>query len=764
MTLRLVTLALASVWFVVPALPVAAQVIAAPDAPANQRPIVLQTSNGLPQIDITAPTAAGVSRNSFKQFDIDSGGAIINNGRTASLTELGGWVAANPNMAAGSARVILNEVHSSHPSQLKGYLEIAGSKAELVIANPAGITCNGCGFIHASRAHLITGTPDFQGAELKGFTAGTGGLRIEGKGLDGQRVDAVTVLSQAIAINAGLWAKDLSVNLARTATDGATAGAPNTAPVFALDVAALGGMYAGKIWLIGSPHGLGVRNAGSIAAQTKLTLSLDGILDNVGRLDADQVVVHATEVNNFATGSITGRDVAIGTQRLSNAGHPDAAPLIAADNRLEIGAKEILNTDQALIFSAGDIHIGGALDDSNRAVGSALSLTNADATIESIGSITIHADQLRNLNTGVVTEERKFGDTTTLSYLQPQGSSEKSLLSNFRWEGWSRAGRYRWKTDPSQITDGIPGQTPLPGVSEEFCEERAGQETCTPLAGALYLRDDPAWAYFRLTPPDEAPPPPGDAPTPPALIPPSAPANTTDQQSAEYQSWLLQKNVYDQALANYHLAKTGYDQRVKAVDDWTAETYTRREALDQAIQNYNQRFSGAYITAWTQYINLQRSEFETVVTETHPGKIIAGGDLTLTGQDLVNDRSKLLAGGTLRGSLDNLTNIDTSGTHRIQESGTSQHTKSRWRGGFRNYHQRDWGPVLPYLPADVVTTQALGTYQAQDKSTSIDANSLKTQAEDILQLNQSLASLNPENGPLLVTDPRFTQYLSLIHI
>jgi len=172
MMLRRVVLALASVLFALPALPVAAQVIAAPDAPAHQRPIVLQTSNGLPQIDITAPTAAGVSRNSFKQFDIDTGGAIINNGRNASLTELGGWVAPNPNMAAGSARVILNEVHRSHPSQLRGYLEIAGSKAELVIANTAGINCNGCGFIHASRAHLITGTPDFQGAELRGFTSG----------------------------------------------------------------------------------------------------------------------------------------------------------------------------------------------------------------------------------------------------------------------------------------------------------------------------------------------------------------------------------------------------------------------------------------------------------------------------------------------------------------------------------------------------------------------------------------------------------------
>ena len=749
MTLRDIALALASLLTSTTAI---GQIIAAPDAPANQRPVILETSNGLPQIDITAPTAAGVSRNSFRQFDIDAEGAIINNGRKASLTETGGWVAANPNMAAGSARVILNEVHSSDPSQLRGYIEIAGGKAELVIANPAGITCQGCGFIQASRVQLISGTPEFQGAGLTGFVPGAGTLRIEGAGLDGRRVDAVTLLSQAIAINAGLWANDLSVNLARPVGD------TSTTPSFALDVAALGGMYAGKIWLIGSSQGLGVRNAGDIAASGTLTLSIDGKLENTGRLDATQVVLRADEIDNLAAGSITGQDVALGARRLSNVGHPDAAPLIAAENQLDIGARDILNTDQGLIFSAGDMRIRGALDDNDQVITSSASLINADATIESLGNLDIRADQLHNLNKGVSTEERQIGETTTFSYLQPQGSSEKSLLSNFRWENWSRAGRYRWRTDPDQISDGVLGKTPLPGVGEESCVDLNGQESCTPVTGALYLRDDPAWNYFGLVAPDEAPPQAGDAPTPPTLPLPPAPASSVDLAGAEYQSWLAQKAAYDQAWSDYNTAKASHEQRVSAFNDWAVTTDARREALDQAIENYNQRFSGTYITSWTQYINLQRSEFETVVTETHPGKIIAGGDITLVGDELVNDRSKILAGGRLRGSLGNLTNIDTQGTHRFQESGTSQHTRSRWRGGFRRYHQRDWGPLLPYLPADVITTTSLGTFEVQNQSSSVDANSLQTLAEDTLQVNQALSSLNPHSGPLLVTDPRFIQY------
>ncbi len=749
MTLRYVVLALSSLLMITPAL---TQIVAAPDAPPDQRPVILQTSNGLPQIDITAPTAAGVSRNSFRQFDVDADGAIINNGRKASLTETGGWVAANPHMAGGSARVILNEVQSSDPSQLQGYLEIAGDKAELVIANPAGITCQGCGFIHASRVQLVTGTPEFQGTRLTGFAPGAGGLRIDGQGLDGRRVDAVALLSQAIEINAGLWANDLGIKLARS-IDGT-----KTSPAFALDVAALGGMYAGKIWLVGTSDGLGVRNAGTIAATGTLTLSVDGKLENTGRLDASRVVLRADAIDNLATGSITGQDVGIGARRLSNAGHPDAAPLIAAENHLDIGAREIINTDQALIFSAGDMRIGGALDDNNQVITSSTSLINTDATIESLGDLNIHADHLYNLNKGVRTEERQIGQTTIFSYLQPQGSSEKTLLSNFRWESWSRAGRYRWKTNPDQISDGVLGKTPLPGVGEESCVDLNGQESCTPVAGALYTRDDPAWNYFGLVPPDEPPPQPGEAPTPPSLVLPLTPVNSADLQSAEYQSWLAQKTAYDQAWSDYNNAKTSHEQRVSAFNDWAATTDARREALDQAIANYNQSFSGDYITSWTQYINLQRAEFETVVTETHPGKIIAGGDITLVGDELVNDRSKILAGGQLRGSLGNLTNIDTPGSHRFQESGTSQHTRSRWRGGFKRYHQRDWGPLLPYLPADVITTTSLGTVETQDQSSSVDANSLQTLAEDTLQINQSLASLNPDNGPLLVTDPRFTQY------
>ena len=136
-----------------------ADIIADPNAPANQQPIVNETANGLPLVNIQTPSAAGVSRNTYRQFDVKSKGAILNNSNKNTQTQLGGWVQGNPYLAGGTAKVILNEVNSQNPSLLNGYIEVAGSRAQVVIANPAGISCSGCGFINANRATLTTGKP-----------------------------------------------------------------------------------------------------------------------------------------------------------------------------------------------------------------------------------------------------------------------------------------------------------------------------------------------------------------------------------------------------------------------------------------------------------------------------------------------------------------------------------------------------------------------------------------------------------------------------
>ena len=134
-------------------------------------PGVIATQNGLPQVNINRPSGAGVSMNTYGQFDVQKNGAILNNSPTIVQTQQAGMINGNPNFGPGqSARVIVNQVNSSAASQINGRLEVAGQRAEVVIANGSGISVNGGGFINTSRAILTTGTPNFApDGSLSGF-------------------------------------------------------------------------------------------------------------------------------------------------------------------------------------------------------------------------------------------------------------------------------------------------------------------------------------------------------------------------------------------------------------------------------------------------------------------------------------------------------------------------------------------------------------------------------------------------------------------
>ncbi len=116
-------------------------------------------------------------------------------------------VQGNPYLARGEAKVILNEVNSSKPSVMKGYVEVAGKKAEVIIANPSGLHCDGCGIINADRATLTTGKPQINQGNLEGFVVEKGKVTVAGKGLDNSRVDYTDILAREAKINAGVWSK-----------------------------------------------------------------------------------------------------------------------------------------------------------------------------------------------------------------------------------------------------------------------------------------------------------------------------------------------------------------------------------------------------------------------------------------------------------------------------------------------------------------------------------------------------------------------------
>lgn len=285
--------------------PVLAQIVADPNAAAGRRPLIDATANGLPLVRIARPSGAGVSHNQYSQFNIDARGMVLNNAVTITQTRQAGLIDGNPNLSGGSARVILNEVTGLAPSQLLGYAEVAGSKAEVVIANPNGISCNGCGFINTSRAMLSTGTPVIGAAgELDSLRVVRGQLRIGANGLNAAELDQLDLIARSVEINGNLWGKQVSViaganQVGYAGLDATVIEGQGNRPTVAIDLARLGGMFGDKIRLIGTEAGVGVNTEGVIDARHG-----DLVIDSMGRLRFGGAVSAAGAIRAISTGTL----------------------------------------------------------------------------------------------------------------------------------------------------------------------------------------------------------------------------------------------------------------------------------------------------------------------------------------------------------------------------------------------------------------------------------------------------------------------------
>lgn len=358
-----------SLWLAMGAVQTAhANIVADAGAPKNQQPTVVNSANGTPQVNIQTPSAAGVSRNNYTRFDVDQKGAILNNSHKNVQTNLGGMVAGNPWLAKGEAKVILNEVSSRDPSKLNGMIEVAGKKAQVVIANPSGITCSGCGFINANRATLTTGQPQMKDGALTGFNVERGEVVVEGAGMDTSGADYTDIIARSVKVNAGLWAKDLKVTTGRNTVDAAHeviekgSDDPATRPQLAVDVASLGGMYAGKIRMVGTERGVGVRNAGAIGAQAgSVTISADGRIENSGTLRAAESASLQTagELNN--SGVITAAsNVRASAASLTGSQHSVLAAGVKSDGTFA-GAGDLELSTSGQLSAHGQTLAGGNL-------------------------------------------------------------------------------------------------------------------------------------------------------------------------------------------------------------------------------------------------------------------------------------------------------------------------------------------------------------------------------------------------------------------
>ncbi|EOC0074828.1 hemagglutinin repeat-containing protein [Cronobacter turicensis] len=365
-----------------------------------------KAGNGVPVVNIAKPNAAGISHNQFKDYNVGQEGVILNNA-TGQLnkTQLGGLIQNNPNLKAGQeARGIINEVTGGSRSQLNGYTEVAGKAANVMVANPYGITCNGCGFINTPNVTLTTGKPVLDAAgNLSALEVTRGTITVEGKGLDASQSDALSIISRATEVNAAIHARDLNVTAGanRVNADGsrtAMAGEGN-APLVAVDTGALGGMYANRIRLVSGDKGVGVNLGNLNARQGDITLDASGKLTVKNSLASGNLTAKGDNV------TLAGEHKTGGTLAVSSRGNValDHAAL-ASDSAMTLAADGTLSASASTLTSGQSQALNGktvTLDNNSRLdakrdvtlTGGALA---SQAQINAGGNAQIAGDSLTN--------------------------------------------------------------------------------------------------------------------------------------------------------------------------------------------------------------------------------------------------------------------------------------------------------------------------------------------------------------------------------
>lgn len=422
-------------------------------------------------INIVKPDSNGLSHNKFTDFNVAGNGIVFNNhtGSAQYNSKLAGALNANANLQGNAAKLILTEVTGTGKTNLNGMLEIAGTKADLVIANPNGIVGKGFGFINVGRATLTTGMPDWgTDGKLNGFSVAKGAIDIQNAGLtEDQRTDyrpdKLDIMARAIKINDELWANEAinvvaGSNEVKYNTDGSLEVHKTTAtaekPQVALDVAALGGMYAGRIMLVGTEKGLGMNIGGNLKAQENLSITNDGRIvftKNAGSnntadglsnkdytsLTSDgNVMVSSTEDIENSSVITAQKDMTLTVGgKLTNSGTLEAGAAYTAEEEeenpkflqdaaaLRITADEIANSGNINassilhVASAKAINNDGYMHSSGEASISAGGILSGSGSIGAKSSVNVQADKvtLNKNNIYTIGADGKINNTTGVS-------------------------------------------------------------------------------------------------------------------------------------------------------------------------------------------------------------------------------------------------------------------------------------------------------------------------------------------------------------
>ncbi|MHC8412486.1 two-partner secretion domain-containing protein [Pseudomonas sp. Hz4] len=643
--------------------------------------------NGVQIINIATPNGSGLSHNQFHDYNVSAQGVILNNGSTQTLaTQLGGIVIGNPHLKnSGAAQTILNEVIGGSPSQLRGYTEVAGQSARVIVANPYGISCNGCGFINTPRVTLTTGKPVLDGGgRLDRFQVDQGSVSIEGTGLDASRVDSFEIITRSAKINAEIHAKNLTLIAGRNDVNAdnlnATARADDGSakPQLAIDSSALGGMYAGAIKLVGTEVGVGVKLAGNLAASggdiqidvnghlSMVKATASNVVDIKARsLDAQGPVYAGTQLAVQTAEDLVNRQslAARDTVRLSSGGKLTNLGVIEAgvnaDNSrnasgdLALNSQALSNSGSLLASRSLNAQVSGALDNQNGIIqGRNVTLNAArllnqglNARIFGEGSLAFNAPAIINLN-GLIRFADGQAATLTLDSLDNrQGRIEiagGSLTLKARelenGDGKMIAGRLDLDTRQLDNTNGLiaANQTNAKVTASERLDNGKGKiqaQTALSLSGGELLNHGGTLAADKVT------------------------VNATRLDNSQKGVISAEGGALgltlDEDLDNH---------------DGKVQASSQLSVTAQSINNRNASLTGKTLELTSRgkldntqgTISSEDSVLGTQDLDNTQGLIQGTAGLKVVGRDLDNTEGKLL-GGTVHTTLDNLTQ-NTNGT------------------------------------------------------------------------------------------------------
>ena len=360
-----------------------------PDNGASKNLQVDKAANGVPLVNIEAPDNNGTSHNVYKDYNVDGRGAILNNSKDLTNSQLGGLIYGNPNLQnSKEASTIINEVSGVNRSRIEGYQEIAGKKANYILANPNGIYINGAGFINTGNVTLTTGS----GNNLLNSEKGT--IEVAGKGLDLRNINKSELIARVAKLSAPIYGGE-EVNL-KLGSQGQT-----NKLEYALDARKLGSIYAGRINIVANEDGVGVKTEAPMYAEKgDVVISSKGKVYLKDTQAKGDIKISSTETE-IRDKLVAENTINIESKKTKNSGQIQANKDITINGNVD--SSNLISTNKDISIS-GDLKNSGKIE-ANKDINVKGNLTNK-ADIQAKNNIDINAKNIDNK--GIIVAEKEI--------------------------------------------------------------------------------------------------------------------------------------------------------------------------------------------------------------------------------------------------------------------------------------------------------------------------------------------------------------------